>query len=147
MSNKPISEDVRLRLAQSMPVIERRRSTIAERMQDRIQALDGAAGAPTQARITTTMLVDLLIDGASDLAAFGGLRDLSRVSREHRRLDIDGRLYSRFGLALAPVLRQVTGVAISPKTVAAWCDAFWLIIADVVAERAPDRRGKLRRSG
>lgn len=137
MSNKPIAEDIRLRLAQSMPVVERSRAAISSMLRERVQTLEGAMPDLRQAEIKTTMLMDLLIAGASDIAAFGGLRELSRTAREHRKLAIDGRHYSRFGLALAPALRQAPGLALSPMTIAAWCDAFWLIIAEVVADPAP----------
>lgn len=139
MSNKPVSEDLRLRLAQSMPAIERHRATLTQRLQDRIRTIEGPESTPRQAEIKASILMDLLIAGASDIAAFGGLRDLSRTTREHRRLEIDGRHYSRFGLALAPALRQAPGLALSPPTVTAWCDAFWLIIAETIAEPEPER--------
>lgn len=138
MSQKPIAEDVRLRLAQSMPAVERNHAAISSKLQERVQTLEGAPPDLRQAQIKTEMLMDLLIAGASDIVAFGGLRELSRASREHRRLEIDGRHYSRFGLALAPALRQIPGLALSPQTIAAWCEAFWIIIAELVADPRPE---------
>ena len=82
MSDKPIGEDLRLRLAQSMPVLERRRAAIAEKLQQRIQSLEEPSRAPQEAQIKTSMLMELLFAGASDIAAFGGLRGLEpRLAR------------------------------------------------------------------
>ena len=135
MSETVIAEDVRLRLAQSMPAVERARFEITRRIQDHLQRLETPEEAFGQAEVTAMMLVQLLFDGASDLAAFGELRNLDAVAREHRRLDVDGRHYSRFGMALAPVLREVLGVALPAGTASAWCDAFWFIVGRMRAER------------
>lgn len=131
MSKNVVAEDIRLRLAQSMPAVERARSEITKRIQDHLQRMETPEEAFGQAEISALMLMDLLFDGARDLAAFGELRNLERVAREHRRLDIDGRHYSRFGTALAPVLREVLGVSLPPGTASAWCDAFWLIVGRI----------------
>lgn len=146
MPNSPIAEDIRLRLAQTMPLVERRKADVTARMEERLQAPEERDEAFGQAEITAAMLVELLIDGASDIAAFGGLRELAPVSREHRRLDIDGRHYSRFGLALGPVLRATLGLGMPPETVAAWCDAFWIIIAGLANEELQSG-GRRRRAG
>jgi hemoglobin-like flavoprotein len=140
MPKRIIAEDIRLRIAQSMPVVERRRSAITEKMQERMQELEGPEETFGQAEVTALMLIELLVDGASDLAAFGGLRELSRTASNHRRLDVDGRHYSRFGLALAPVLREVLGIAMPPKTASAWCDAFWFIIAEMAPDETQESR-------
>ncbi len=128
MTQIAIAEDIRLRLAQSMPEVDPRRGAIARKMQERLQEFETPDEDFGQAEVTAILLVELLVDCASDLAAFGGLRDLDQVARQHRRLDVDGRHYSRFGLVLAPVLREVLGVRLPPKTASAWCDAFWHII-------------------
>jgi len=147
MPNTIIAEDIRLRLAQSMPIVERSRAAITEKMQSRLQQLEAPEEAFGQAEVTAPMLVNLLIDGASDLAAFGGLRHLDAVASEHRRLDIDGRHYSRFGLALAPVLREILGMRLPPKMASAWSDAFWFIIGQMRPEETPDRRETRRVAG
>lgn len=140
MTGKIIAEDVRLRLAQSLPIVERHRAAITQEMQERLQQLEGADEAFGQAEVTALVLVELLIDGASDLAAFGGTRALAAKAVEHRRLDIDGRHYSRFGLALAPVLRKVLGIALPPKFASAWCDAFWFAIAEMAPDEIDQHR-------
>lgn len=123
-----IPEDVRLRLAQSMPIVERRRGDIIKKIQDRMEPLEEHSG---EAASVAVMLFDLLVDGGSDIAAFGDLRDLSPVTREHARLGIAGRHYSRFGLALGPALRGALGAAIPPKSASAWCDAFWIVVGKI----------------
>src|SRR5688500_4926297 len=110
MSQHAIAEDIRLRLAQSMPEVDPRRGAIARKVQERLQELETPDEDFGQAEVTAMMLVELLVDCASDIAAFGGVRNLDEVARQHRRLDIDGRHYSRFGLVLAPVLRDVFGL-------------------------------------
>jgi hypothetical protein len=133
-----VSDDLRLRLAQSMAVVERRRAPIvariAERMVEQAQP-DESVDPGVSARI----LFDLLIDGASDLAAFAGLRDLSPATRDHRQLGIAGRQYSRFGLALGPALGAILGVAMPPETVVAWCDAFWIVIREIASTEGRER--------
>ena len=84
-----------------------------------------------QAEVTGKMLVDLLMASASDLAACGSAGDLGHVAGEHERLDIDGRHYSRFGLGLGRVLREVLGPSLPPTIVSAWCDAFWFTIRHI----------------
>ena len=148
MPNTNVAEQARLRIAHSMAVVERRKSALTTQMRERLQAQEELDEAFGQAEITASVLMDLLIDVAGHIAAFGRLRDLSRVAREHRRLDIDGRHYSRFGLALGPVLDDVLGFAIADEARAAWCDAYWLVIAtlgaDEVAEGRPSPRAIAR---
>ena len=140
MTQVAIAEDIRLRLAQSMPEVDRRRSAITRKVQERLQELETPEEDFGQAEITAMMLVELLVDCGCDLAAFGSVRDLDAVAREHRRLDVDGRHYSRFGLVLAPVLREVLGVRLPPKTASAWCDAFWYTIGQMAPLEASEPR-------
>ena len=145
MTNAAIAEDVRLRLAESIAVVEGHRGEITQRMQAHLAALETEEEAFGQAEVTGTMLVALLIDSASNIAACGAPGDLGVISREHRRLDIDGRHYSRFGLALAPILRDVLGPSLPPRIASAWCDTFWFTIRHMAAYERP--RPKLRLNG
>lgn len=128
MTNTAIAEDVRLRLTQSIAVVAGHRDEITSRMQAHLAALETEDETCGQAEVTGSMLVELLIDSASNLAACGSVGDLSRVGGEHQRLEIDGRHYSRFGLALAPILREVLGPSLPPRIVSAWCDTFWFAV-------------------
>ncbi|HET9427936.1 MAG TPA: globin [Allosphingosinicella sp.] len=139
MSQTAIAEDIRLRLAQSMPEVDPRRGVIARRMQERLQEFETPEDSG-KAEITAMLLVEMLVNCASDLAAFGGVRNLEEVACKHRRLDMDGRHYSRFGLLLGPVLRDVLGVRLPPKTASAWCDAFWYIIRQMSPQEAVEPR-------
>ena len=125
-----ISEDVRVRLAHSIAGIERQRHTLAARIAERMDKPEPPDGSP-EPEAVAALLVELLIDGASDIAAFGGLRDLSQVARKHQVLGMNGRHYSRFGLALAPTLRSVLGLAMPPQSVSAWGDVFWLAVGEI----------------
>jgi hemoglobin-like flavoprotein len=139
MRDAVISEDLRLRLAQSMALVERRRAAIVARIPERMAAQ--AQLDENDPGAAASILFGLLIDGASDLAAFAGLRDLSRVRRDHRHLGIAGRQYSRFGLALGPSIHAVLGVAMPPETLSAWCDAFWIVIREITSEDGQERAG------
>ena len=65
MSDIVIAEDIRLRLAQSMPAVERARFEITRRIQEHLQRLETPDEAFGQAEVTAIMLVRLLFDGAS----------------------------------------------------------------------------------
>jgi hemoglobin-like flavoprotein len=144
MTNTAISEDVRLRLAQSIGVVEGHRAEVTRRMQVHLAALETEDEAFGQAEVTGAMLVELLIESASNIAACGALGDMNRMSREHRRLEIDGRHYSRFGLALAPILRDVLGPSLPPRIASAWCDAFWFAVRHLAPEERPRPKLRLR---
>ena len=142
MTSTAIPEDVRLRLTESIAVVEAHRDEFTRLMQAHLAALERDTEAFGQAEITGSMLVEMLIDSASNIAACGSLGDLGQVSGAHQRLDIDGRHYSRFGLALAPILREVIGPTLPPRIVSAWCDAFWFTVRDLAQQE--ERRPKLR---
>jgi hypothetical protein len=124
-----ISEETRIRLAQSIGSVERRRRLLATRVAERMSRM--RSDELICGREAAAILIDLLIDGSSDIAAFGGLRDLSPAARKHHKLGLSGSDYSRFGLELPSALQSVLGLAVPPKTVNAWCDAFWLIVGHV----------------
>jgi hemoglobin-like flavoprotein len=139
MSTTAIADDVRFGLAESIAVVERHRGEIIGKMQAQLAALESQDEPFGQAEITGFTLVNLLMDCASDLAACGAVGDLGSVAGEHQRLDIDGRHYSRFGLALSFVLREVLGPRLSPRIASAWCDAFWFTIRHVAPVEAGER--------
>ena len=147
MSSIAFSEDARLRLAESIAVVERHRAEITTRMQAQLAALETEKDPFGQAEVTGMMLVNLLLDSASDLAACGAVGDLGHVAGEHRRLEIDGRHYSRFGLALALVLREVLGPSLSPRIVSAWCDAFWFTIRHVGSGSGASEKVRMKAIG
>ena len=145
MTIRQVTEDVRFRIAQSIPVVERHRGEITQVMQNRLVAIEGAEEPFGQGDVVAMMLVSLLIDCGSDIAAFGGTRDLRPTAAEHGRLGIAGRHYSRFGMALAAVLREVLGPRLSPQIVSAWCDTYWFIIAGISPEDSlPGWDGNIR---
>ncbi len=134
-----IPVDMRLRLAQSMPIVERSRARIKRNITEQMHPPAQSARDPN-APVLAAMLFELLIDGGSDIAAFGELRDLSRVKREHCQLGVSGQDYSRFGQALGPALRAVLGPALPPKSATAWCDAFQFIAKLVSSDESPALR-------
>lgn len=126
----PIAEGIRFRLAQSMPLVERRRAEILPGIQDRMVPADPTGQGPSN-EVVAASLLNLLIDCGSDIAAFGALRGLAGIRKQHLRLGISGRHYSRFGLALGPALRNVLGFSVSSEAITGWCDAFWIIIRKI----------------
>ena len=126
-----MSEQVRFRLTQSMPVIERHREALVRAIQNRITGFEETDEPFGQGDVAATMLVTLLIDCAGDIAAFGTVRDLRANAAEYSSLHIDGRHYSRFGMALAAVMREVLGPRVSPHIVSAWCDTYWYVIGQL----------------
>jgi hypothetical protein len=108
--------------------VERHRHAITVKMHEHLAAMETEDESFGQSEVTSLMLVEFLLEGARDLAAFATTRDLSFIASEHRRLDLDGRHYSRFGGALAPVLRAAVGPALPPAIVSGWCDAFWFLV-------------------
>ena len=126
-----MNEHVRYRLTQSMPVIERHRDALVRAIQNRITGFGESDEPFGQGDVAAMMLVSLLIDCARDIAAFGTPRDLRATAAEHRKLHIDGRHYSRFGMTLAAVMREVLGPRVSPHIVSAWCDTYWCVIGQL----------------
>lgn len=145
MSDTIIAEETRLALAQSLAVVDRHRDAITMAMQKRLVAMETNDEAFGQGDVTALVLVRLLADGAADMVARREVRDLGAEAREHRRLEIDGRHYSRFGLALAGGLREALGPRLSPSMIAAWTDAYWAVIRELAPEEAGSAR--IRRFG
>jgi hemoglobin-like flavoprotein len=141
-----ISEDVRLHLVGSIAVVERHRAEITTRLQSQLAGIEPDWEASGQTEITAATLVDLIMESASNLAACGAPGDLRHVADEHRRLKIDGRHYSRFGLALPAILREVLGPTMPPRIASAWCDAFWFTIRNVAPRDEPELQVRLRRA-
>lgn len=131
MTDQPVTEHIRFRLAQSMPVIERHRDELLRSIQNLVVGLEQADEPFGDGDVASMMLLDLLIACAGDVAAFGGTRDLGPAAREHVRLGISGRLYTRFGMSLAPALRDALGLRVSPRIISAWCDTYWLVIREM----------------
>lgn len=134
MSTQVVTDQVRFRLAQSMPVVERHRAEILRSIQNRVTSLEAPSEAFGEGDVAVMMLLELLIACAGDIAAFGGTRRLEQTAREHARLGIGGRHYSRFGMSLASAMREALGLRLSPKIVSAWCDTFWVIIRRLAEE-------------
>lgn len=132
-----ISEDMRVRIAHSIAGLEQQRHNLAAAIADRMDSptpLDRSGHSD----LVSAQLLRLLIDGGSDIAAFGGLRDLSQVSLRHEKLGISGRHYSRFGLVLSSAMGSIFGLTMPPQTVAAWNDVFWIVVGEI--GRAGDRQ-------
>lgn len=133
-----------------MPTLERRRAGVVAAIASRMVPADDGGAGPASEQIAA-ILFNLLLDGGSDLAAFGALRGLSEVRKEHFALGVSGRHYSRFGVALGPALRNVIGPSISSEAVSGWCDTFWIVVRaigssdqssfHIIEGSAPDRTG------
>lgn len=143
-STQGITDDaMRVRLVQLLPLIFEKDEQIIVGMTERIAPLD--SGETIERRNTVaSILVELLIRCASDIASFGGIADLGKDALDHRRLGIGGRDYTRFGYALTPVLREAVGPHLSPSLLSAASDAFWLLVQEI--NRAAVRQEDLQLS-
>jgi len=124
-----------LMLARSLPLVQRHRDELLEGLEACLRGSEGPDEAFGQAEVTAMMLTELLIEEAAHLVGSGTFSALADVAAEHRALDIDGRHYSRFGDALAPVMKDVLGANLPPQVPAAWCDTFWRVIRAAQGER------------
>jgi hemoglobin-like flavoprotein len=145
MTSTAIPEDVRLHLTESIAVVAAHRERITSLMQAHLAALASEAEASGHGEVAGAMLVEMLLESASHVAACGAIGDLSGRSGVHQRHSIDGRHYSRFGLALAPIMREVLGPSLPPRIVSAWCDAYWITVQHMTPREEP--RPKLRLNG
>lgn len=135
MTETLVCENFRFRLIQLLPLVQGREAQIVSGIAQRMAPLpDG--DSPDRREAVAGSLVALLIKCASNLAAFGAPGDVSEEASRHRSLGIDGRDYSRFGLILTPVLREVIQTPLPPPLLAAWCDAFWMIVRELNSVRA-----------
>ena len=136
--SSPVSDRTRSLLSRSLPLVQQRRDLLVERM-ERSLAAETERKAFGQAGLTATMLVDLLVTQVRSLVESAAFAPLDEIADEHRRLDITGRHYSRFGDALVPILRDLLGATVPREVAAAWCDSFWAILraAQPVPETSP----------
>ena len=86
MTQIAIAEDIRLRLAQSMPEVDPRRGAIARKMQERLQEFETPDEDFGQAEVTAILLVELLVELPVN-ALLGLLRLLGRFFRD---IDLPG---------------------------------------------------------
>ena len=128
-----------LTLARSLPLLQRHKDELLEGLEACLRGSEEPDDAFGQAEVTAMLLTQLLIDEAASLVRSGSFSTLDGVADQHRALDIDGRHYSRFGDALAPVLKDVLGTNIPADVPSAWCDTFWRVIrvAQEQRERVP----------
>ena len=126
--SSPVSDRLRSLLARSLPLVQQRRALLIERMERSLAAAETEAEDCGQAEVTAALLVELLLGEVKHLVESGRFGDLATVTAEHRRLDISGRHYSRFGDALVPILRDLLGPIVPREVAGAWCDTFWAII-------------------
>lgn len=122
-------------LARSLPLVQCHKDALLEGLEAALRHGEEPGEAFGQAEVTAMMLTALLIDQATGLVRRGALGDLDGIAAEHRALDIDGRHYSRFGDALAPVMKDVLGPTLPREVPAVWCDTFWRVIKAAQRER------------
>jgi hemoglobin-like flavoprotein len=129
-----LSDRTRDLLVQSLPLMEHRKDALIEGLARYLRG--GGADASQNSDVFAIVLTDLLIAKAEHLVRSSALLDLDEICLEHSRLRLPGRYYSRFGDALAPVIRDVLGPKLSRETAGAWGDVFWAIIHAVQANEA-----------
>lgn len=122
-----MDEDVRSRIAQTIPTIVERYAVVVEKMQRHLASMETADEAFGQGEVSAAVLCELLLRSAREIAATGGVRPLAEDRSEHARLDIGEIHYLRFGRMLGAVLDEVYGLALPPRSTAAWVDGFWFV--------------------
>ena len=120
-------------LSQSLPLVQANKHEMIDRMQA-VLALAEPDRDRGQAEINAMILVQMLINQVSHILATGEYDDLVHIPAEHTMLKITGRTYSRFGDALAPILKDVLGVNLPGTVSGAWVDSFWSVIREATAQ-------------
>jgi len=136
-----ISEKARDNLFHSFAAVEAAAAAIKAAMIPSLALAEGEAAPFARAAGIATTLVDMLLAQARLLAEGRQPNDVEAIAASHRLLGIDGRHYSRFGDALAPVLKDVVGPRLPGAVTAAWGDAFWYVIR-LVMRSSPRRPGE-----
>jgi hypothetical protein len=138
MSN-PISGKVRDNLFHSLAAVEAAAPAIKAAMIPSLALAEDERAPFARAGNIAATLVDMLLDQARPLAEGRRPRGVDAIAAGHRLQGIDGRHYSRFGDSLAAVLKDVVGPRLPDAVTAAWGDAFWLIIRQVMRQPAAGR--------
>jgi hypothetical protein len=137
--SSPVSEKLRDNLFHSFAAVEAAAPAVKAAMIPSL-ALAESEGAPfASAGRIAAALVDMLLEQGRLLADGREPRGIDAIAADHRVLGIEGRHYSRFGDALAPVLKDAVGPRLPGEVTAAWGDAFWMVIRLVLRRRAATR--------
>jgi hypothetical protein len=134
-----ISEKVRDNLFHSLAAVEAAAPAIKAAMIPSLALAEGERAPFARARDIAAALVDMLIEQARLLAEGRQPRHVEAIAAGHRVQGIDGRHYSRFGDSLAPVLKDAVGPRLPGAVTAAWGDAFWFVIRQVMRQSPPER--------
>lgn len=134
-----ISEKVRDNLFHSLAAVEAAAPAIKAAMIPSLALAEGERAPFVRAGDIATSLVDMLLEQARLLAEGRRPRRVDAIAAGHRLKGIDGRHYSRFGDSLAPVLKDVVGPRLPGAVTAAWGDAFWFVIRQVMRQSPPER--------
>lgn len=126
-----LSDGSRDLLVRSLPLMERGKGPLVGSLGRYLSSEAGEAGQDCEP--VAAALTDMLLTQARHLLRSGTLRDVDRLRLEHAGLDLHGRHYSRFGDALAPVIRDVLGPKAPREVAGAWGDVFWSIVRAVQA--------------
>lgn len=129
-----LSDRTRDLLVQSLPLMEQRKDALIEGLARYLRSDTGEAHQDSE--LVAIVLTDLLMGQASHLVRSSALLDLDEICFEHSRLRLQGRHYSRYGDALAPVIRDVLGPKLPREVAGAWGDVFWAIFRAVQAPEA-----------
>jgi hemoglobin-like flavoprotein len=129
-----LSDRSRQLLSQSVALVQAHKQEMIDNMQASL-ALAQPDRDSAQPDITAMMLVELLINQVRHLLDSGRFGDLAHVPNEHAALRITGRIYSRFGDMLSPILKDVLGPNVPSAVAGAWSDAFWSVIRQANAQQ------------
>lgn len=97
-------------LSQTLRLLQAHKHEVIDRMQASLELAE--FGQEGQSEINAMILVEMLINQARHLLETGELDDLAHIPNEHAALKITGRIYSRFGDMLVPILKDVLGPSV-----------------------------------
>jgi len=116
-------------IAETLPLLRANRAEIECAMNRyMLPRRDDVQAGSTETAVS--VILNMLFDQASRLDPIGRIVDVDRHSSNELRIAM--AIYSSFGDALTPILKDVPGRAATAPVLAAWADFYW---ATVLARR------------
>lgn len=129
-----VSDRNRKVLFQSLSPVRANKSELIKRMQTNLE-LANAGQIPGRSENVASELTEMLISQVAQLLDRGEFGNLDEIRNEHDRLQLTGQIYSRFGDALIPILKDLVGPDVPVSAPGAWCQTFWSIIGKVNSDQ------------
>ena len=123
-----VTAKARTLLVRSLHPVEARRDAIQAELRRSLARSEQDPELSDTPGLVATLLLNFLTDQVRHVVHSGEPRDLDLHRDEQRLNGIAGRHYSRFGDALAPVIRDALGPTFPRETGSAWSDVFWALV-------------------